>query len=140
MNPSDLQIDTFTTGLGTLTRVTVTHKPSGTVCTRVSANSLRARKLAVRAVEDALTGEPVCQCWNEGQYGRIHREDCPLHANPEDHMHSTATPPYTIAGFESIALDLLRRGHGRNDLIEAINKANNRRVDEAVAATYGRQA
>lgn len=20
-----------------------------------------------------------CQCWNEGQYGRVHREDCPLH-------------------------------------------------------------
>lgn len=23
--------------------------------------------------------EPVCQCWNEGQYGRVHREDCPIH-------------------------------------------------------------
>lgn len=22
---------------------------------------------------------PICQCWNEGQYGRVHREDCPLH-------------------------------------------------------------
>lgn len=27
-----------------------------------------------------------CQCWNEGQYGRVHREDCPVHgpsAQPE---------------------------------------------------------
>jgi hypothetical protein len=22
----------------------------------------------------------ACQCWNEGQYGRVHREDCPLHS------------------------------------------------------------
>lgn len=21
----------------------------------------------------------ICQCWNEGQYGRVHREDCPTH-------------------------------------------------------------
>jgi hypothetical protein len=23
--------------------------------------------------------EVLCQCWNEGQYGRVHREDCPVH-------------------------------------------------------------
>lgn len=23
--------------------------------------------------------EALCQCWNEGQYGRVHREDCPIH-------------------------------------------------------------
>jgi hypothetical protein len=83
MNPSDLQIDTFTAGPGHLVRVTVTHRPTGTVRTRVAANPLRARKLAVQAVEDALTADPVCQCWNEGQYGRVHREDCPLHANSQ---------------------------------------------------------
>lgn len=27
---------------------------------------------------DAERGE-VCQCWNEGQWGRVHREDCPIH-------------------------------------------------------------
>lgn len=21
-----------------------------------------------------------CQCWNEGEWGRVHREDCPIHA------------------------------------------------------------
>lgn len=33
------------------------------------------------APEDAAAQErgPVCQCWNEGQYGRVHREDCPIH-------------------------------------------------------------
>ena len=29
------------------------------------------------------TGE--CRCWNEGQWGRVHREDCPLHGpDPAD--------------------------------------------------------
>ena len=25
----------------------------------------------------------TCQCWNEGEWGRVHREDCPIHRNPE---------------------------------------------------------
>lgn len=25
------------------------------------------------------TEDPACQCWNEGQWGRVHREDCPIH-------------------------------------------------------------
>lgn len=25
----------------------------------------------------------ICQCWNEGQYGRVHREDCPIHDESE---------------------------------------------------------
>lgn len=32
------------------------------------------------SLERALAEEPVCQCWNEGQYGRVHREDCPIHS------------------------------------------------------------
>lgn len=26
-----------------------------------------------------FTLDPICQCWNEGEWGRVHREDCPLH-------------------------------------------------------------
>lgn len=37
---------------------------------------------AFRGLGYEVTLDPeaqVCQCWNEGQYGRVHREDCPLH-------------------------------------------------------------
>ena len=48
--------------------------------------SLAAR----RAIKNAKFAERYgrsCQCWNEGQYGRVHREDCPLHgpeSNPRE--------------------------------------------------------
>lgn len=35
--------------------------------------------LAALDAEEARTGDVTCQCWNEGQYARAHREDCPLH-------------------------------------------------------------
>lgn len=47
---------------------------------------------------------------------------------------------FTLAVFEDIALSMIRAGFAKGDLIEAVNKANNRRVDEVAAATYGRQA
>jgi hypothetical protein len=30
-------------------------------------------------IERVRHDERACRCWNEGQYGRVHREDCPLH-------------------------------------------------------------
>lgn len=47
---------------------------------------------------------------------------------------------FTLAVFEDIALSMIRAGFAKGDLIEAVNAANNRRVDEVAAATYGRQA
>lgn len=32
---------------------------------------------------DTDTAETLCRCWNEGEWGRVHREDCPIHAASE---------------------------------------------------------
>lgn len=41
---------------------------------------------ALDAVDDYAEGgdvlpppDAVCRCWNEGEWGRVHREDCPIH-------------------------------------------------------------
>lgn len=34
----------------------------------------------MRAETVEAAAEDRCRCWNEGQYGRVHREDCPIHS------------------------------------------------------------
>lgn len=36
----------------------------------------------------------VCQCWNEGQWGRVHTEECPIHQTESDL--ETATRAYRL--------------------------------------------
>jgi hypothetical protein len=31
-----------------------------------------------------LDDGPNCQCWNEGQWGRVHTEECPIHQTESD--------------------------------------------------------
>jgi hypothetical protein len=45
---------------------------------------LRDHDWYVRRVREARNEpepEPVCRCWNEGEWGRVHREDCPIHGD-----------------------------------------------------------
>jgi hypothetical protein len=49
---------------------------------RSDAQALRreGRQREARELEQqAYEVFPPCACWNEGQYGRVHREDCPIH-------------------------------------------------------------
>lgn len=43
-------------------------------------SSLRATRVGTHtSVSPNGSIDTGCRCWNEGQYGRVHREDCPIH-------------------------------------------------------------
>lgn len=55
-----------------LSETTIAHEASAAAASargQVIALGLEAQEFEARN----------CRCWNDGQYGRVHREDCPIH-------------------------------------------------------------
>lgn len=44
---------------------------------------LRAIADAVETELEARAEQETCRCWNEGQWGRVHSEDCPIPSHRE---------------------------------------------------------
>ncbi len=76
------------------------------------AYKLSYAKPIVSNPERELEDDPVCQCWNEGQWGRVHREDCPIHG-PE---RNPASEPNSAPEREQSE----REGSKSEDVVEKI--------------------
>lgn len=61
-------------------------------------DQLCQRPAGHRGACSAKPDPAVCQCWKEGQYGRVHREDCPIHADPPGPVVHAARNPLCSCG------------------------------------------